>query len=158
MAKPEKRPGGRTAMATSTPKFVTKAWLLMGLTGSAPGVLRLADGRLCLRVQGSGVLWGRQLRALERIARQPGLAERLGRGEAAEIFDTPLDRIRRVASPWYYFGGGAIVETDHARFRLSFLQPQNTTTVSEPLFGPIAEIAGGRRAGKAWKVALGHLK
>jgi hypothetical protein len=145
-------------MATSAPKLVTKAWLLMGLTGSAPGVLRLADGRLSLGVQGSGVLWGRQLRALERRVRQPGLAGRLSRGEAAEVFNTPLDRIRRVVFPWYYFGGGAIIETDHARFRLSFLQPQNTTTVSGPLFGPIGGIAEGRRAGKAWKAALGHLK
>jgi hypothetical protein len=145
-------------MATSTPELGTKAWLLMGLFGSAPGVLRLADGRLCLKVQGAGALWGRQLRALERIAQQPGLAERLSRGETAEIFNTPLERVRRVVFPWYYFGGGAIVETDHARFRLSFMQPQNTTTVSEPLFGPIVEIAEGRRAGKAWKGALGHWK
>jgi len=129
----------------------------MGLFGSAPGVLRLADGRLCLKVQGSGALWGRQLRALERIARQPGLAERLSRGETAEIFNTPLERVRRVVFPWYYFDGGAIVETDHARFRLSFLQPQNTK-ILEPLSGTIGEIAEGRRAGKAWKVALGHLK
>jgi hypothetical protein len=98
------------------------------------------------------------------MAQQPGLADRLERGEDVQIFDVPLQQITQVVFPWYYFSGGAIVVVGSVRYRLSFLEPQNAKWPEPRTHDVIkaavkvaelcGEIAEGRDAGKAWKTAL----
>jgi hypothetical protein len=119
----------------------------MGLTGSVPGVLHLSGGTLTLTVQGAGVLSGRQLRQLEVRTGQHGLADRLTRGQSVQLVHQPLPLIERVTFPWYYFGGGAVLVVGGVRYRISFLQPQNTAI-------GVVSLSDGLRAGKQWKAAL----
>jgi hypothetical protein len=133
----------------------TVAWLLMGLTGSAPGLLQLAAGRLSFTAQGRGALTTGQLRRLAELAGQPGLADELDAGRSAVVFDAPLDAVANVHFPWYYFGGGMKLIVAGRAYRFSFLQPQNTRlpTDADAILGA-AGIPAGRASGKAWGTAL----
>ncbi|XVQ11378.1 hypothetical protein ACQP1W_02030 [Spirillospora sp. CA-255316] len=127
----------------------TVVWLMMGSTGSAPGTLHLADGRLTFEAYGRGALTGGQLREVEKRSGRPGLAGHLDGGHAGVVFDVPVAEIGKVAFPWYYFGGGMKLSAAGSPYRFSFLQPQNTM-LSEGLGG----IPAGRACGRAWKGAL----
>jgi hypothetical protein len=148
--------------------FSSTTWLLMGLTGSTPGVLQLSDGRLSLVAHGSGALTLGQLRDLEGCTGMKGLTERLKNGEQVEIFNVPVDEIKSVDFPWYYFNGGMVIEVRTGRYRLSFLQPQNTKlpiahhpenaaearkSIVE-IGNLLGDIGDGRTVGKAWRDAL----
>jgi hypothetical protein len=65
----------------------------MGLTGSAPGVLQIVDGRLSYIVHGRGALTGAQLKELERRTGRSGLAEELADGAVVTLFDVPLEAV-----------------------------------------------------------------
>ena len=127
----------------------TAAWLLMGLSGSAPGVLELAGGRLSYTVHGRGALTGGQLRELERRTAMPGLADALDCGAAVTLFDVPLAAVGYVVFPWYYFGGGMKLTAGGVGHRFSFLRPQNTQDAPG-----VAGIPAGRAVGRAWRAAL----
>jgi hypothetical protein len=129
------------------PRLRSNVWLLMGLTGSTPGVLNLSGGRLSLTVQDAGVLSQGQLRMLEGRTQQPGLAERLTRGQPRQLFSRPLAEIERVTFPWYYFGGGMVITVDGVGYRISFVQPQNTAV-------GVTNLSEGIREGKVWKATL----
>lgn len=135
-------------------KLETAAWLLSGLTGSTPGALSLADGRLTYTVYGRGSLAARHCRKLERECRKPGLAQRLNDEEDVVLFDEPLDAAR-FSFPWYTFGGGMNASTEHARFRFSFLRPANTMTNTGAGLSAGRNILEGRAAGKQWRQLLG---
>lgn len=130
-------------------------WLLMGLTGSAAGLLRLEHGRLSFAAHGRGALTGGQLRKLEQRTGQTGSAERLSAGETVVLFDAPRDAVGNVKFPWYNFGAGMTLRVGEAPYRFSFLQPQNTRLPGDvdALLGA-ASIPGGRAGGKAWRAAL----
>lgn len=127
-------------------------WLLMGSTGSTPGVLRMARGRLVFEAHGRGALTGGQLREIEQRAGAPGLAQRLEQGYPTPIFDAPLGAVGKVTFPWYYFGGGMKLTVAGSPYRFSFLRPQNTRPPSD--VSGLADIPAGRAAGRAWKAAL----
>ena len=75
--------------------FSTSAWLLVGITGSVPGVLESANGRLAFTT-----------------------------GER-RLFDVPLPAVSDVEFPWYYFGAGVKFRIGADSYRLSFVQPNN---------------------------------
>jgi hypothetical protein len=127
----------------------TVAWLLMGLTGSAPGVLQIVDGRLSYTVHGRGALSGSQLEELERRTGRSGLGDEVGNGAVVTLFDVPLEAVTGVVFPWYYFGGGMKLTVANVGYRFSFLKPQNTRT-----WPGVADIPEGRAAGKVWRAAL----
>lgn len=120
----------------------TPAWLLIGMTGSKPGVLELAGGRL-------------------------GFTTEEGR-----VFEAPLAEVTDVAFPWFYFGGGAQLTVGGAKHRLSFVKPNGAEVVSARLVQgaiggavggafalmtaqeKVSDIGDGRKAGKAWKAVL----
>lgn len=117
----------------------TPAWLLVGITGSTPGVLELADGRLAFTT------------------------------EEGRIFDVPLAEVSAIKFPWYYFGGGIKFSIGADNYRLSFVRPNDASDIPGRLLartelgGPVAlltagrkvlDIGEGRRAGKAWKSVL----
>ncbi|WP_067810723.1 hypothetical protein [Actinomadura kijaniata] len=127
----------------------TPVWLLMGATGSVPGVLRAARGRLALRVTGRGALGPAHLRVLERRLGTEGLAEQLAAGRELVLFDVPVEKVEDVRFPWYNFGAGMKLKVGGAGFRLSFVRPGNTA--GDP---GLAGIAPSRANGRLWKDAL----
>jgi hypothetical protein len=134
-------------MDTGTPR--TAAWLLMGLTGSAPGVLEVAGGRLRYVVHGRGALTGGQIAQLEQRTGRSGLAAALDGGAAVALFDVPPSAVGDVVFPWYYFGGGMKLTAEKVPFRFSFLKPQNTQ-----LLPGVLDIPQGRAAGRIWRQLL----
>ena len=126
-------------MSTSAPRLRTPVWLLQGMTGSRPGLLELSDGVIAFTA------------------------------EEGRVFETRLTEATDVAFPWFYFGGGMKLTVDGTRHRISFVRPNGAEVVDARLFeglgagalalltvnGKIADIGEGRRAGKAWKAALG---
>jgi hypothetical protein len=127
----------------------------MGMTGSLPGVLKLEKGHLSFDAHGRGALTNGQLRQLEGMVSEPGLANRLSNDEVVRVFDAPLAEVSRVTFPWFYFGGGMNLAVRGAPYRFSFIRPQNILDrgESESIEGIVA-IPGVRRNGKAWKAAL----
>jgi hypothetical protein len=127
----------------------TAAWLLMGSTGSTPGVLEVVGGHLRFTTDGHGALTSGQLSELEQRTGRVGLATELGRGSSVVLFEAPLQAVDGVKFPWYYFGGGMKLVVAGAPYRFSFLQPQNTQE-----WPGVDGIPGGRAAGKLWRAAL----
>lgn len=83
----------------------TQVWLLDGLTGSVPGALRLAHGRIAFTTD-----------------------------DGRRVFDVPLSSVSEVKFPWYYFGGGVKLRIGAESYRLSFVQPNNVAGQSD-IFG-----------------------
>ena len=140
----------------------SQAWLLRGIS-SVPGQLELANGHLRFTALGPGSMWKWKLEKLERETCQPGLAERMNNGECTTVFDAPLSDVE-TEFPWYYFSGGLKLRAGPLHYRFSFGQPSNTRmpiSKSNVLKAGIraaeelTEAVDARRAGKAWKRALG---
>ncbi|MDN5855583.1 MAG: hypothetical protein L0K86_22620 [Actinomycetia bacterium] len=130
----------------------SRAWLLMGLTGSTPGTLRLDAGdRLSFTADGRGALTRGQLRKLERRSGRTGLADRLRGGAAEVVLDVPRKEIGDVRFPWYCFGAGMRFTVDGAVFRLSLLEPANTRSSGDP---GVADIPDARASAAAWRATL----
>lgn len=143
-------------------QLCTEAWLLIGLTGSVPGKLKLSEGRLSFTALGCGTLWKRELQKLEQSVAKPGIAERMDQGKAALLFDIPLSEIQ-VNFPWYYFSGGMKIKVGGIQYRFSFGRPANTQMPVEMGNIPrtalkvgeqLLEIGTMRERGKAWKAAM----
>jgi hypothetical protein len=128
----------------------TQAWLLMGMSGSAPGVLQVVDGRLTCTVHGRGALTGGQVRTLAERTGRPGLPDELTAGTQVVLLDVPVGEIGGVTFPWYTFGAGMNVAVGSARYRFSFIKPQNATEDLE-----IFAVPGSRATGRTWRAALG---
>lgn len=123
----------------TTDAYLTPAWLLIGLTRSAPGVLEYADGRLAYS------------------------------NEDGRVFDVPLSEVTAVKFPWYYFSGGVKFTVGTEPYRLSFVRPNDASDIPGRLLAgseagapfalltagrKVLDIGEGRRAGKAWKAIL----
>jgi hypothetical protein len=116
----------------------TQVWVLKGMTGSAPALLELVEGRLALTT------------------------------EDAREFEVALEEVTEVKFPWHYFGGGAHLTVRGQVYRLSFVKPNNASEqLSDKLSGgeglfsaghKVREIGEGRAAGQAWKAALSRSK
>ena len=113
----------------------TAAWLLVGATGSVPGILGLANGHLAFTT------------------------------EEGRVFDVPLSEVSDLKFPWYYFGGGVKFSIRKDHYRLSFVRPNDASDPPASLlartefgapapFLKVLDIGEGRRAGKAWKSVL----
>lgn len=119
----------------------TPVWLLVGISGSVPGVLELADGRLAFTT------------------------------EEGRVFETPRSVVSDVKFPWYYFGGGVKFKVGTAGYRISFVKPNGASDVPGRLLShvggeagaaagiltigrKVSDIGKGRKAGKAWKSVL----
>ena len=126
---------------SDSPSLRTVAWMLIGLTRSVPGVLELADGRLAYST------------------------------DDEQLFNEPLDSVKDITFPWYYFGGGVKMTVNDERLRFSFVRPNDQDPYDIPgrmlsrsqdggAFAlltagrKVADIGKGRQAGKAWRAAL----
>jgi hypothetical protein len=129
----------------------SQVWLLLGLVNSVPGKLTLHDGQLQFFLLNAGTLWSSGLQKLEQRLGVPSLAERLNNNLATQIFDIPISNIQKVSFPWYYFMGGMHLTVKGTKFRISFIQPQNTTYRST---SSASGIAFARKSGKWWREKL----
>lgn len=119
----------------------TPVWMLSGLTGSVPGLLEMVDGKVGFTT------------------------------EEQRVFESPLTDIS-VKYPWYYFGGGCKIRIKDDVYRISFVRPNGASDLPGEVLARVDDGAGGalslltagrklhdigqgRRAGKAWKAALG---
>lgn len=109
---------------------VTTVWRLSGLTGSSPGYLSYVDDVVRLQIEDD--------------------AE-----ELQTLFEVPKSQVVDVNWPAMQFSGGCSFHVDGEKYRLSFLQPQNTRMPNAiGAVGGVASISGGRKAGKLWKARL----
>ena len=74
-------------------EMFTSAWLLIGITGSTPGNLELAQGRISFTTSDR------------------------------QIFEVPVSSVTDVNFPWYYFGGGVKFRIGSESYRISFVEP-----------------------------------
>ena len=111
--------------------MTSEVWRLSGVTGSSPGVLTLEDGVVSLQIEDSN----------ESLQQQ---------------FSVSLDQISSVKWPKLQMSGGCSFEVGGEKYRISFLQPQNTRPLASTYSAAagVASISGGRSAGKAWKAVL----
>jgi hypothetical protein len=146
----------------SSMQFCTPAWLLIGLTGSVPGKLKLSEEMLSFTAFGCGTLWKKELLKLEQLVGRAGIAEQMEAGKEVLLFDIPVSKIT-VNFPWYYFSGGMKIKAGQVEYRFSFGQPANTKLPVN--MGNIAgaalrvgdellEVNTMRGRGKAWRTVL----
>ena len=117
----------------------TVAWRLIGLTRSEPGVLELKSQHLTFET------------------------------DEQQYFRTPLSEVRDVRFPWYYFGGGVKFRVGEAKYRLSFVRPNNAEDLSLRLLSRTAvggaaaaatvvikarDIKEGRQLGRRWRAVF----
>lgn len=130
----------------------------MGLTGSATGLLKLEDGRLSFELFGRGALAGRHMRKLEQMTQLHGLAKTLEDDDKAKLFDLALDELDRIIFPWYYFDTAFNLISGGAKYRFSFIRPQNTIVNTKYNIGQAVDagrnITQARSIGKLWKKIL----
>lgn len=132
-------------------------WLLMGLTGSMPGQLRLVEGRVSFVAFSRGEMSDRHLAALEHDLERSGVIEGLRDGQAMTVFDVPLSDVTSVRFPWYYFGGGMKLMITDVPLRFSFIRPPNTVATPDRHAHEAAgltDVVGGKHVARAWRTAL----
>ena len=130
----------------------TDVWLLVGLTGSAPGVLSWQNGALSLTLHGRGHLLKSHTRKLSRMLKDENIGARLQNDEHTTIFKVSLDKVDTVNFPWYAMSCGVNLTIDSSTFRISFIRPSNTTHQSG-----IGDIFPSRETGQAWRLAFASL-
>jgi hypothetical protein len=109
---------------------LSKVWILSGVTGSQPALLSHEAGQVTLSTFSD-------------------------EDEPVQSFSVKTADISDVKFPAYQLSGGCSFVANSQKYRISFLQPQNTKlpTYFNELSG-VAEIGSGRKAGKAWKKIL----
>jgi len=134
-------PSAEPRCAARTRNIETEAWLLVGMTQSLSASMALKD-------------------------------ERVSFADENELvhFSTPLARIERVWSPWYYFGGGLKLRIDRKTFRITLTRPNDQPGgagrplrfgsspcgISTALFvwSKFKDIFRGRQLTRCWQSAL----
>jgi len=109
---------------------MSKVWILSGVTGSEPALLSHEAGQVTLSTFNAD-------------------------DEPVPSFAVQTAEISDVKFPAYQFSGGCSFVVNDQKYRISFLQPQNTKMPNyySQLSG-VSEIGTGRKAGKAWKKIL----
>ncbi|WP_221029460.1 hypothetical protein [Actomonas aquatica] len=147
--------------------YHSKAWLLDGPIHSLPGLLSYdaTTDRLCFRVLESGTFSNARLTELFTAcghAPEPGSPPPL----PATLFDLARTELRGFRMPWYYFGGGAILDLGFSTgpLRFAFIKPQNTvwpSAYNEDLREWVGgegqaevKVNEGKTAGRHWRTLL----
>ena len=145
----------------SDKNFTSQAWLLIGLFNSVPGILKLHQGTLSFTAVGSGTLWKRGLRKLEKKTGIKNLAQNLFEEGSAELFKLPATEIDRVSFPLIYFSAGMHLHFKGLRFRFSFIRPNNAQMPELNAGGRVFkslrnlnELGPARAVGEQWKELL----
>ncbi len=144
--------------------FASEVWLLSGLINSLPGILALEGGKLIFTALGTGTFWDSGLKKLEKKSGAENFSSLLNQGKSAQLFSVELSEIQKITFPLLYFSAGAHITFNNEKYRLSFIQPNNTKM---PIFNTsdyeavykrsveiIQDIGHSRKVGKKWKSLL----
>lgn len=144
--------------------YSSEVWLISGFYHSLPGVLTLENGQLIFTALGPGTYWERGLKKIEEKTGAENFCSLLKKNKPAQLFSIELNKIEKVTFPWIYFSAGAHITFNKQRYRLSFIEPNNTQL---PVFDKgrynavlkrnieiIQDISHARKIGKKWKALL----
>lgn len=141
--------------------YSSEAWLLVGFYHSLPGVLALKNGKLTFTATSSGTFGNKGLLKIEQKSGVKDFALSLTRNQPTKLFSVELSGIQKVNYPWIYFSAGANITLNDQKYRLSFIQPNNTVmpVLSKSdysfVYGRtvdiVQDISGARKVGKKWK-------
>ena len=144
--------------------FSSEVWLLSGLINSLPGILTIDDGKLIFTAIGTGTFWDSGLKKIEKKSGAENFTSLLKQDKPVQLFNVELSEIQKVTFPAIYFSAGAHITINNEKYRLSFIQPNNTKmpifdrSDYEAVFGrsieAIQDITQSRKIGKAWKSFL----
>ena len=143
--------------------YHSKVWLLDGPIDSLPGVLSFDGKRLRFLVLESGTFPRAKLHRTFEACGQ-SLTKDHEPTWPHVLINVTRAEIRSFHIPWYYFGGGAVIDLGHGPMRFSFIRPQNTVSFShysehlqQWVGGEGQEevnIPEGKLAGKRWRTLL----
>lgn len=135
--------------------FSSKAWLLNGLFHSLPGILELKKGTLLFTAIGTGTFWDNGLKKLEKKSGVVNLFSLLKEDKPAQLFSVELREIQKVTFPLLFLSAGVHITINNEKYRLSFIQPNNTKMPShDKSIEVIQDISHSRKVGKKWKSLL----
>ncbi len=144
--------------------FATEVWLISGIFNSLPGVLSLENERLVFTALGTGTYWDSGLKKIEQKSGAKDFSSLLKHGKPAQLFNVALSEIQKVTFPIIYFSAGAHITFNNQKYRLSFIEPNNTEipifnkTQYDTIFNRSVEIiqdmGHSRKVGKKWKTLL----
>jgi hypothetical protein len=137
-------------MQTGTSVGPTDAWLSSGVFDytPAPGKLELTDGRIRFTVVAPP--GAKNARWLEQVTGQPGLAERVLKGESVTVLDTPLSEVR---TRWPVTTAGSYLQVrrNETLYRIYFYNAGSAA--GRPGRG-LGGIISGRAASRPFREAL----
>jgi len=125
-------------------RFSSEAWLLIGLFNSLPGRLTLENGQLKFTATNAGTLGESGLKKLEAKTGAKEVAKNLQQGKAVQLFQVNLPDVQEIVFPGIYFSLGIKITVHHQQYRVSFIQPGNTTTLQS-----LPELLEARKVGKS---------
>ncbi len=144
--------------------FSTEVWLISGLFHSLPGVLTLRETQLIFTALGPGTYWDGGLRRIEKKANAENFFDLLKRDQPAQLFSIDLSEIQKITFPFIYFSTGTHITFRNERYRLSFIEPNNTKmpvidrSRYDRVINATVEIAQdikhSRTIGKRWRALL----
>ena len=144
--------------------YCTEVWLISGLFNSLPGILKLDGRKLVFTAIGAGTYWESGLKNIERKSGNLRFCELLKQKNPAQIFNIDLSEIQKLTFPFIYFSAGAHITLHDQKYRLSFIQPNNTVMpfISSDKYEKInlraveivQDISDARKVGKKWKALL----
>ena len=144
--------------------FATEVWLLSGIINSLPGILTLENNRLILTAIGSGTFWESGLKKIEKKSGVENFFSMINKGKPVQLFNVDLSEIQKLSFPWFYFSAGAHITCKKAKYRLSFIQPNNSvmpildrsdfSAVYTKNVEIIQDIKDARKVGRKWKSLL----
>jgi hypothetical protein len=144
--------------------YATEIWLITGIFHSLPGLLSLENGRLIFTALGPGTYWESGLKKIEKKAEAENFCTLLKRNKTAQLFNIDVDEIQKITYPFIYFSCGAHLFFRNQKYRLSFIEPNNTKlpVMNKTQYGKvlkrnieiITDISHARRVGKKWKSLL----
>lgn len=144
--------------------YSSEVWLISGLFNSLPGILTLENELLIFTAIGTGTYWDSGLKKIEEKSGAENFYSLLKQNKPAQLFSVKLNKIQKITFPFIYFSAGAHITCYNEKYRLSFIEPNNTQL---PIFDRskynavlkrnveiIQDISQARIVGKKWKSLL----
>ncbi|TDG35624.1 hypothetical protein EZJ43_13475 [Pedobacter changchengzhani] len=147
--------------------YATEVWLISGIFNSLPGILKLDGNNLVFTAIGTGTYWQSGLKNIERKSGNEKFCALLKQNKPAQLFNIDLGEIQKLSFPFIYFSAGAHITLHNQKYRLSFIEPNNTKLpfistdkyekVNLRAVEIIQDISHARAVGKKWKALLPQL-
>lgn len=144
--------------------YASEVWLITGFLNSLPGLLNLENGKLTFTAIGTGTYWDSGLKKIEKKSGNSDFYKLLKRDKPAILFSVDVNEIQKITYPFIYFSGGAHIFFDNKKFRLSFIEPNNSklpifdrsqyAAVIKRTVEIIEDISHARKVGKKWRKLL----